>query len=143
MGNLASLILVTFAGLFAIPVILFCIEVLAALVMPQRELLLPPGSAARRRIAVLVPAHNESMGLLATLEAVKKQLQSGDRLLVVADNCTDDTAVIAKAAGAEVAERHDLANIGKGYALEWGLRQLKADPPGIVAVIDADCRLRV
>jgi cellulose synthase/poly-beta-1,6-N-acetylglucosamine synthase-like glycosyltransferase len=140
-GTLVSLVLVTFAGLLASLVVFFCIEILAALMLPQRELLLPTNNDLRRRIAVLVPAHNENTGLLVTLDDIKKQLRSGDRLLLVADNCTDHTAAIAKAAGAEVTERHDLDKIGKGYALEWGLRQLRADPPGIVIIIDADCRL--
>ena len=79
--------------------------------------------------------------MLGTLDDIKAQLRSGDRLLVVADNCTDDTAAVAKVAGAEVTERHDLARIGKGYALDWGLQHLSVDPPEIVIVIDADCRL--
>ena len=79
--------------------------------------------------------------MLDTLDDVKKQLQRGDRLLVVADNCTDDTTAVARAAGVEVTERHDLARIGKGYALEWGIRQLRTDPPETVIIIDADCRL--
>src|ERR1700733_11933927 len=137
MGMLFSFLLVTLAGLFTIPVIVFCIEILAAMILPQQELLV----VERRRIAVLVPAHNESKGILGTLDDIKAQLYSGDRLLVVADNCTDDTAAIAKLAGAEVTERHDLARIGKGYALDWGLRHLSVDPPEIVIVIDADCRL--
>ena len=61
--------------------------------------------------------------------------------MVVADNCTDDTAKIAIAAGAEVTERFDTANIGKGYALDWGIRRLSIDPPEIVIIIDADCSL--
>jgi cellulose synthase/poly-beta-1,6-N-acetylglucosamine synthase-like glycosyltransferase len=136
-----SFVLVTFAGLSAIPILLFCIEVVAAVVMPQREFKLSGRGGLRPRIAALVPAHNESGALLHTIEDIKKQLRAGDRLLVVADNCTDDTAAIARAAGAEVAERHDPAKIGKGYALDWGLRHLAADPPGVVVVIDADCRL--
>ncbi len=141
MAALLSFLLVTVAGLVAIPVLSFCIEIVAAVGMPQRELELPARGGWRQRIAVLVPAHNESRGLLHTIEDIKTQLRAGDRLLVVADNCTDDTAAIAKTIGAEVAERHDPAKIGKGYALDWGVRHLSVDPPEIVIVIDADCRL--
>src|ERR1700691_1457686 len=137
MGMLFSFLLVTLAGLFTIPVIVFCIEILAAMILPQQGFLL----VERRRIAVLVPAHNESKGMLGTLEDIKAQLHSGHRLLVVADNCTDDTAAVAKVAGAEVTERHDPGRIGKGYALDWGLQHLRIDPPEIVIFIDADCRL--
>jgi len=51
----------------------------------------------RPRIAVLITAHNESVGLTPILEDVKQQVQPDDRILVVADNCTDDTASIASA----------------------------------------------
>lgn len=141
MAALLSLLSVVFAGLIAIPVLLFGIEIVAAVAMPHRKFDLPAKGGSRGRIAVLVPAHNESGGLLHAIENIKAQLRAGDRLLVVADNCTDDTAAIARTAGAEVAERRDPGKIGKGYALDWGLRQLSADPPAIVIVIDADCRL--
>ena len=75
------------------------------------------------------------------LDDILAQLNDGDRLLVVADNCNDDTADIAKAAGAEVVERNDLAKIGKGYALAFGLRHLQNNVPEVVIVVDADCRL--
>lgn len=141
MSSLVSVVLVASAALLAVPVCLFCIEVLAAVMVPQRIPVPAAKGRTRPRVAVLVPAHNESGGLLNTLNDVKAQMQRGDRLLVVADNCTDDTAAIAKAAGAEVTERHDPAKIGKGYALDWGVRHLSADPPEIVVIIDADCRL--
>jgi glycosyltransferase involved in cell wall biosynthesis len=57
---------------------------------------------------VIVPAHNESAGILPTIEDIKRQLSPGDRLLVVADNCSDDTAAVAAAAGAEVIARDDV-----------------------------------
>jgi cellulose synthase/poly-beta-1,6-N-acetylglucosamine synthase-like glycosyltransferase len=60
---------------------------------------------------------------------------------VVADNCTDDTAAIAKAAGVEVVVRTDPVRRGKGYALEFGVRHLRLDPPDVVVIMDADCRL--
>jgi cellulose synthase/poly-beta-1,6-N-acetylglucosamine synthase-like glycosyltransferase len=59
----------------------------------------------------------------------------------VADNCTDDTAVVAAIAGAEVIERHERERVGKGFALDYGLRHLDIESPDIVVVIDADCRL--
>lgn len=90
-------------------------------------------------VAVLVPAHNESSNLTATLGAVQAQLRPQDRLLVVADNCTDDTAAVARSCGALVAERTDAVRRGKGFALDHGLQVLAAAPPSCVVMIDADC----
>lgn len=97
--------------------------------------------AVRPRVAVLVPAHDESVHLLPTLRSLQAQLGPRDRLLVVADNCSDDTAALARAAGAEVVERSDALRRGKGYALACGVERLRADPPEVVLVIDADCVL--
>src|SRR5262249_48602977 len=131
--------LISFSSLLAIPTGLFFLEIVAA--VTQRHGAKPVASTARSRVTILVPAHNEGAGLLPTIGDLKPQLRSGDRLLVVADNCTDDTASIAAAAGVEVVERHDREKIGKGYALDWGLRHLVADPPDVVVMVDADCRL--
>jgi cellulose synthase/poly-beta-1,6-N-acetylglucosamine synthase-like glycosyltransferase len=89
----------------------------------------------------MVPAHNESRGILPTLKDAKDQLKSDDQLLVVADNCADDTAAVAAAAGAQVVERFDDRKRGKGYALDFGIRSLRESDPAIVLVVDADCRL--
>ncbi len=89
--------------------------------------------------AVLMPAHNEASGITAAIRSVLDQLHPGDRLLVVADNCTDDTANVARAAGAEVVERHDANLRGKGYALDFGVKWLEQSPPSVVIIIDADC----
>jgi cellulose synthase/poly-beta-1,6-N-acetylglucosamine synthase-like glycosyltransferase len=91
------------------------------------------------RVAVLVPAHNESVNVIPTIECLKRQLGPVDRLLVIADNCTDDTAALARAAGAEVVERQDAHLRGKGYALAFGVDHLRNDPPEVVLVVDADC----
>jgi cellulose synthase/poly-beta-1,6-N-acetylglucosamine synthase-like glycosyltransferase len=133
--------LAAFAFLLAVPVFIFLVEVAAAVVLPQRQCPRPPVKYVDGDVTVLVPAHNESAGLLPTLEDIKAQLRPADRLLVVADNCTDDTGAVAAAAGADVISRHDLERRGKGYALARGLRHLEANPPDIVIVIDADCRL--
>jgi cellulose synthase/poly-beta-1,6-N-acetylglucosamine synthase-like glycosyltransferase len=89
----------------------------------------------------LIPAHDESRGILPTLNDLKDQLGPNDRLVVVADNCSDDTAEVAEASGADVIKRNDPAKRGKGYALDFGLRSLQDSDPKIVVVVDADCRL--
>ena len=132
-----SFILTVCAALLVISSVVFCAEIVASLFASPDVVI----AGERKRVAVLVPAHNESKGLLPTIKDVKQQLKPGDRLVVVADNCCDDTAQVAAGAGAEVTERDDPARIGKGYALDWGLRFLDRDPPDIVIIVDADCRL--
>jgi cellulose synthase/poly-beta-1,6-N-acetylglucosamine synthase-like glycosyltransferase len=141
METFVSCLLVFLAGLLAIPVIVFFLEIVAAVALPQRQPVVSPSYGVRRRVAVLVPAHNESAGTVSTLADIQRQLLPGDRLVVVADNCTDDTATVASAIGAEILERYDPARFGKGYALDFGLRHLSSDPPEIAMIIDADCRL--
>lgn len=92
------------------------------------------------RVAVLMPAHNEAIGIEAALHPILSQLGDRDRLVVVADNCDDNTAAIARHAGATVIERHDTRRRGKGYALDFGIRWLTADPPDVVVMADADCQ---
>jgi cellulose synthase/poly-beta-1,6-N-acetylglucosamine synthase-like glycosyltransferase len=140
MVTFISFFLAALAALLAIPVAVFLLEVIAGVSLPKRESSTPDDSV-NQRIAVLVPAHNEGAGLLPTVTDVKAQLRQSDRLLVVADNCTDNTAAIAMSAGAEVIVRNDLERKGKGYALAFGLSHLGKDPPDIVIMIDSDCRV--
>lgn len=100
-----------------------------------------PGGTLPHRTTVLIPAHNEGAGILPTIHDVQAQLGPNDGILVVADNCTDDTAAIVKAAGVEVVVRTDPVRRGKGYALEFGVRQLRLNSPDVVVIMDADCRL--
>src|SRR5579859_809924 len=110
-----SYLLAVLACVVAIPTAVFCIEIIAGVALGRRQNTVVLGQADTSiSCTVLVPAHNESIGLQPTLADIRSQLHSGDRLLVVADNCTDDTAAVAQAAGAEVVERHDAAKIGKG-----------------------------
>ena len=95
----------------------------------------------RPRIDVLIPAHDEERVLAATLRSVQAQLRSGDRILVVADNCTDGTAGVARTCGADVVERQHASDRGKGFALDFGVRQLNAQKGDVVVIVDADCTL--
>jgi len=119
----------------------FALQVLAHAFDAKRGVPATGESPGRRAsLAVLVPAHNEESGIAATLAAVRAQLAPGDRLLVVADNCSDATADVARAAGAEVIERASELR-GKGYALAHGIDHLRAAPPSAVVIVDADCDL--
>lgn len=138
MSVVAWSLLLGLALLLAVPAALLLAEVLLAR-RPAAPLTVPQGR--RPRIAVLVPAHDESAGLLPTLAQAQAQLAPGDRLLVVADNCSDDTAAQARAFGAEVSERFDAQRRGKGYALDHGVRALEGDPPEVLVVLDADCAI--
>ncbi len=102
-----------------------------------------PSTATDRsvRFSFVVPAHNEAFGIsetIASLRAVDYPRQSF-RVVVIADNCTDDTAAVARAAGAHVIERHDDARRSKGFALSDVLPSIVADSwVDAVVVVDAD-----
>jgi glycosyltransferase involved in cell wall biosynthesis len=141
MLTIVLLCLVTLAALAAFPVAIFSVEIVAAITMPQQDCPMPPRKDYSKRVAVVIPAHDESISLLPTLADIKVQLHAGDRLLVVADNCTDDTAAVAARAGADVVIRNDEDRRGKGYALDFGICHLAMDPPDVVIIVDADCRV--
>lgn len=104
-----------------------------------------PVLAARHpKLAVIIPAHDETRLIEATVRSVLASDYPPDRfaVTVVADNCTDDTALQAERAGAACLVRTDPDRRGKGYALQFGLEHVLADP-GVEGVlfVDADTRL--
>jgi cellulose synthase/poly-beta-1,6-N-acetylglucosamine synthase-like glycosyltransferase len=143
MQNLISALLTVTASLLALPVAIFLIEVISAIRAPRLNAgcLAGPNHDIGQRVAVLVPAHNESSTLSATLADIKRQLRADDRLVVVSDNSTDDTVAVALSGGAEVVARDNVNRLGKGYALDFGLKHLGSEPPEVVIIVDADCRL--
>jgi cellulose synthase/poly-beta-1,6-N-acetylglucosamine synthase-like glycosyltransferase len=147
------LLLWVFASALLIPIAFFTLEcILAFSAGPRRRQF---AAATRPRIAVLIPAHNEETEIQQTLASVVPQLTPGDRVVVIADNCTDQTAERARVAGAEVVERFDTERRGKGYALDFGIKALNSSLslsnsgagqgegflPDVVIFIDADCRV--
>lgn len=146
LGELLAGLSALLLAALALPVVVFCVQTLLAGVLgvPRRgDDRADPSRLqdARPSMAVIVPAHNEASGIAATLADLLAQRGPGDRILVVADNCTDATAQIAREAGAEVTERFDALRRGKGYALDHGLRHLAPAPPEVVLIVDADCRI--
>jgi len=138
MSEILNWLLLSLLALALIPTLLLAAQVIIAN-FPRRATQL--NDVASPRVAVIVPAHNESAGIRVALDSVMPQLMPGDRLVVVADNCSDDTAQVAAAAGAEVVERHDTSRRGKGCALDFGVRYLELDAPEEVVIVDADCEV--
>lgn len=100
------------------------------------------GAPPTHRLLALVPAHDEESGLAPTVASLLEQdyPRSLFEVVVVADNCTDRTAEVARAAGAQVWERTAPDDRGKGSALAWAVERVQAerDWDGVV-VVDADC----
>ena len=94
------------------------------------------------RFMAIIPAHNEEAVVGNLIESLKNQTYNKDLydIYVIADNCTDNTAKIAKEAGAIVYERFDETKKTKGYALNWFLQQKIAEdaPYDAFFVFDAD-----
>ena len=91
----------------------------------------PHGPAKANRYAVLICARNEQRVIGALLASLRGQTydQSLLPIFVLADNCTDDTAMVARVAGAHVYERFNQVRVGKGYALQELLEHLEQDYP--------------
>ena len=107
----------------------------------------PHKKAALHRFAVLICARNEQTVICDLIDSLHAQTYPQDKLkiFVMADNCTDATACVARGAGATVYERFDTAHVGKGYALDALLRNIARDEPGGFDgyfVFDADNLLR-
>jgi cellulose synthase/poly-beta-1,6-N-acetylglucosamine synthase-like glycosyltransferase len=97
---------------------------------------LPPAD-----VTVVVPAHNEALSISDTVRSVLCVSHSATRVLVIADNCSDGTAELARTEGATVIERNDDTRRGKGYALAFARDYLASAPPAAVFILDADCRI--
>ena len=94
------------------------------------------------RFMAIIPAHNEEPVVANLIESLKNQNYNKDLydIYVIADNCTDNTAKVAREAGAIVYERFDSTKKTKGYALDWFLQQkIKEDAQyDAICIFDAD-----
>jgi len=129
-------------AVLALPV-LFTTGYLGVLALLSRPVPAPtPPSPPTHRFDLVVPAHDEALGIAQTVKSLLAIAYPPElrRVVVVADNCSDDTAQKAREAGATVLERTDTERRGKGFALayafEWSAKDaFKADA---CCVVDAD-----
>ena len=113
-----------------------------------RKPLVYPETDQTKRYAILIAARNEELVLPNLLKSIMAQTYPAELLdvYVIADNCTDNTAEVARSCGATVYERQNKERVGKGYALEFLFNCLKRDKGlryyDAYMVIDADNVLR-
>ncbi len=138
--DLPATLLFIIALILLVPVLVLLVEILASF-LPRRDKshTKSHSHSSPPPFTVVVPAHNEQTVIVETLSNILAQLSDRDRLVVIADNCTDETGKRAEKTGAEVIYRKDPTRRGKGYALDFGINHLKADPPSVMIIMDADC----
>lgn len=101
-------------------------------------------TVSKRRFAIVVPAYNEESSLPRTLKNLFEVDYPDDKfdIIVIADNCTDNTAEVAREKGAKVRVRNNPDKRGKGYALRWCFDQLieenEVNRYDAAIVVDAD-----
>ncbi len=135
-----SLLLHAILALLWIPAVACCVYLLALTLLSGKPRT-PARSSGRLRFDVIVPAHDEAAVIARTVESLLGLDWPRDqfRIFVVADNCTDATASLARAAGAYVIERNSADLRGKGYALQYAFRAShEAAWADAVVVVDAD-----
>ena len=111
---------------------------LAAWLPGKTESAWRPAIQARPRTMVIVPAHNESLLIGRCVRSLLQDRVAYTDVLVVAHNCTDQTAALAEAAGAQVLTVNDDGRGGKGSALRAGLAEAVARGSQALVVVDAD-----
>jgi cellulose synthase/poly-beta-1,6-N-acetylglucosamine synthase-like glycosyltransferase len=100
----------------------------------------PPRAAKHRRFAIVIPAHNEARVLAPLLESLRAQRYPADcfDVFVSADNCSDDTAGVARSYGATALERFDTSRRGKSWNLKWAFHQIPLPEYDSLICFDAD-----
>ncbi len=133
-------VLTSLIGAVCVLSIVSLLTLLVAALLPRRRV--GRTKAAPLALAVIVPAHDEALVLASTLDSLLAQDFPAEcrELIVVADNCTDETAQIARVRGITVLERISAEERGKGYALNFAMAYLHALPerPDGVVIVDAD-----
>ncbi len=95
----------------------------------------------KHKFMAVISARNEEKVIANLIKSIKNQTYENIDIYIIADNCSDKTAEIARFYGANVYERFDNTKKSKGYALEWFFKKIlieKPDEYDAFCVFDAD-----
>jgi cellulose synthase/poly-beta-1,6-N-acetylglucosamine synthase-like glycosyltransferase len=148
-NTIVNLIFLSVGIIVLTPCLVFFIECLAAFVLKDTASHRPLGENVKRpKTTILIPAHNEAEQIVKVIQVLQTQLTEQDRVIVIADNCQDNTAELARTtdpkglargASIEVLEREHKTDRGKGYALDYAMQQIQDNPPDVLVILDGDC----
>jgi cellulose synthase/poly-beta-1,6-N-acetylglucosamine synthase-like glycosyltransferase len=122
--------------------VMYLYFIAALSLIPEKDNARPQEPAIK--FVIVIPAHNEAMVIGKTLESIKRLNYPKEfyETFVVADNCNDETAQVARHHGVNCIERKDAERKGKGFALQWAFERLKEgkciDTYDAFIIIDAD-----
>ncbi|MBB6142802.1 cellulose synthase/poly-beta-1,6-N-acetylglucosamine synthase-like glycosyltransferase [Silvibacterium bohemicum] len=137
MNNAIYISLAVVLVLATLPLVLELLIVTSALFLPRRK---PRGLQTQHigRLTVIVPAHNEELLIARCVTSLRASANDTARILVIAHNCSDNTAIAAQTAGAEVLVFADPSASGKGHALRMGFAAAMNEGADAVVIVDAD-----
>jgi len=123
-----------------LPLVLELLLVTSANLLPGRQLMAKGEQPEKRDtgLVIVIPAHNEELLVGRCVASLRSSTSSNARILVVAHNCADGTAVNAAASGGEVLVYNDATATGKGFALRRGFEHALSTGANAVMVVDAD-----
>ena len=137
-----DVVLVCVAVVLSIPLLVISIELLLTLLKSKTIALSSSDLISQVSYKIIMPAHNEASIIDNTLSLLIGQGVLAENIIVVADNCNDDTAKIAGNLGVVALERFNDELRGKGFAIDHGLQYLKKhETPDVVIILDADCEI--
>jgi cellulose synthase/poly-beta-1,6-N-acetylglucosamine synthase-like glycosyltransferase len=147
-NTIADSIFLTLGIIVLIPCLMFFVECLAAFVSgntashSSATVDLSLENTPRPKTTILIPAHNEAAQITEVIQVLQAQLTEQDQVIVIADNCHDHTAELARVMGVTVLEREHKTERGKGYALAYAMEQIRDQPPEVLVILDGDCIIK-
>jgi 1,2-diacylglycerol 3-beta-glucosyltransferase len=136
------ILLSVFAGLVATALLLATVSDLVSLsrLASARPKQAVRTTSERSKLLFLIPAHNEEELVAGCVRSVIALRYPRERIgvIVIADNCSDRTAEMARACGAQCLERCDAVHRGKPHAVAWALEQTELATWDAVVILDAD-----
>jgi cellulose synthase/poly-beta-1,6-N-acetylglucosamine synthase-like glycosyltransferase len=129
------LVLLTLPGTIELAIVTF------AGMLPLRDRVPKGVGTTIAKLAIVIPAHDEAAAIVRCIRSVAACMLPDSvetEIVVVADNCTDATADLARAANARVLVRSDSERPGKGFALKFAFQILLHEGVDAVFIVDAD-----
>lgn len=137
--DIINTVLLIGGAILIVPCLIFLVECFSAFIARVADANVSEPELVQPKTTILIPAHNEAEQIQEVLTVLLTQMTERDQIIVIADNCHDNTAQIARNLGVTVLEREHLTKRGKGYALDYAMHKVRENPPEVLVILDGDC----